>query len=490
MRKSYSTQLQFDSVAISDIQLNLNCRDEIIPILRGLQDVFKQPELRDKILQLIAGDVNAETRDDVGCEGFDYWQILVMTIVRHGCNYDYDKLQDLCEQHCTLRHMLGVGDWNKKISFQWRRIQDNLALVKPSTIEKISHLIVARGHELVPQAMEKVRADSFVVETNIHYPTESSLIKDGLRKVIPVMQELAQSLGLRGWRQSDYLLSQSKSLDRTINRIASKKGKGYKKKLKKQYKKLLRIARTVVQRIDEQAVLMTGKTREGDPPRLAYASVLLYVRRLQRVISTAHRRIILGESVPNSEKIFSIYEPHTQLYRRGKAGQDVQFGRLVLVYEDAAGFIVHHHLMDREDQDRDVAIEQSRILQERLQGRMQSLSLDRGFHSPENQKELSEIVDHVCLPKPGKKQAAVQEEMEAEAFHTARQHHSGVESAIGALQTGNGMKRCRDHGEDNFKRYVAAGILARNFQVLGKILIAQEAAMSQAAWSLRRPIAA
>jgi len=251
MRKSYSTQLQFDSVAISDIQLNLNCRDEIIPILRGLQDVFKQPELRDKILQLIAGDVNAETRDDVGCEGFDYWQILVMTIVRHGCNYDYDKLQDLCEQHCTLRHMLGVGDWNKKISFQWRRIQDNLALVKPSTIEKISHLIVARGHELVPQAMEKVRADSFVVETNIHYPTESSLIKDGLRKVIPVMQGLAQSLGLRGWRQSDYLLSQSKSLDRAINRIASRKGKGYKKKLKKLYKKLLRIARTVVQRIDE-----------------------------------------------------------------------------------------------------------------------------------------------------------------------------------------------------------------------------------------------
>jgi len=225
MRKAYSTQLQLDSVAISDVQLNLNCRDEIIPILRGLQDVYKQPKLRDEILQLIANDVNAETRDDVGCEGFDYWQILVMTIVRHGCNYDYDKLHDLCEQHCTLRHMLGIGDWNKKTSFHWRRIQDNLTLVKSSTIEKISHLIVARGHELEPQAMEKVRADSFVVETNIHYPTESSLIKDGLRKVIP-----AQSLGFHGWRQSDYLLSQIKSLDRAINRIASKKGKGYKKK--------------------------------------------------------------------------------------------------------------------------------------------------------------------------------------------------------------------------------------------------------------------
>ncbi len=222
MRKAYFTQLQFDSVAISDVQLNLNCRDEIIPILRGLQEVYKQPELRDEILQLIASDVNAESRDDVGREGFDYWQILVMTIVRHGCNHDYDKLQDLCEQHCTLRHMLSIGDWNNKTSFHHLRIHDNLTLVMPATIEKINHLIVAYGHELVPQAVEKVRADSFVVETDIHYSTQSSLIAGGLRKVIPVIQRLAQSLGLSDWRQSDCFLSQIKSLNRAINRIASK----------------------------------------------------------------------------------------------------------------------------------------------------------------------------------------------------------------------------------------------------------------------------
>jgi len=339
MRKSYSTQLQLDCIAISDVQLNLNCRDEIIPILRGLQEVYKQPKLRQEILQLIASDVNANSRDDVGREGFDYWQILVMTIVRHGCNLNYDKLQDLCEQHRSLRHLLGIGDWDDKTSFHWRRIHDNITLVKPATIEIISHLIVACGHKLVPLAVEKMRADSFVVETNIHYPTESNLMADGLRKVIPVMQGLAHSLGLSGWQQSDYLLSQINSLNRTINRIASRKGKNNKKKLKKEYKKLLRIAKNVVQRIDEQAVFIIGKTMAGDPARLAYASVLLYVRRLRRVMSTAHRRIILGETVPNSEKIFSIYEPHTQLYRRGKAGQDVQFGRLLLVYEDAAGFI-------------------------------------------------------------------------------------------------------------------------------------------------------
>ncbi len=74
------------------------------------------------LTRLIASDVNAESRDDVGREGFDYWQILVMTIVRHGCNYDYDKLQVLCEQHHALRHMLSIDDWNNKTSFHRRII--------------------------------------------------------------------------------------------------------------------------------------------------------------------------------------------------------------------------------------------------------------------------------------------------------------------------------------------------------------------------------
>ncbi len=159
-------------------------------------------------------------------------------------------------------------------------------------------------------------------------------------------------------------------------------------------------------------------------------------------------------------------------------------------YEDAAGFIVHHHLMDRDAQDQDVAVEQSRILQERLQGTMKSLSFDRGFHSPENQTALQEIVDHLCLPKPGKKQSVKQDETGDEIFHASRKRHSGVESAIGALQKRNGLKRCRDRGDVGFERYVALGILGRNLHVLGKILIAKEATLIAAAHSLRRPIAA
>ncbi len=175
MRKTFSTQKRFDCRPVLEVTLNLNCRDEIIPILRALQHIYSQPKLRDEILDLISQDVNDDSRSDCGREGLDYWQILVLAAVRLGCNLDYDKLQDLAEQHRALRHIMNVGDWEQaETDFNWRRIRDNVCLLKPKTIEMISHLIVGEGHRLEPEAPRKVRADSFVVETNIHYPTESS----------------------------------------------------------------------------------------------------------------------------------------------------------------------------------------------------------------------------------------------------------------------------------------------------------------------------
>ena len=192
-----------------------------------------------------------------------------------------------------------------------------------------------------------------------------------------------------------------------------------------------------------------------------------------------------GEKVPNAEKLFSIFEPHTQLYRRGKAAKPNQFGRLVLIYEDAAGFISHHAVLPRDVQDQDVAVEHTRQLQQRLNGRVECLSFDRGFHSPDNQQELAELVAHPCLPKPGKKQPQEQDQSASVTFHQSRQRHPGVESAIGALQSGNGLARCRDASEVGFERYVALAVLGRNLHALGKWLIAQEDEQAPAAISHR-----
>ena len=483
MRKAFDRQQQFGREPIDSIDLNLNCRDEIIPILAALRHIYSQPELRDRILALVAADVNRASRSDRGREGLTYWQILVLAAVRLGCNLDYDRLQDLAEQHRTLRMMMGIGEWDERVDFGWRRIRDNVCLLSPQTIEAISHLIVGEGHRLEPNAAKTTRADSFVIDTNIHYPTESSLIADGLRKVLELAASLAEQHGVAGWRQHEHLLKRVKRAAREIDRIASRKGGNSRKRLKEAYRKLLKLAAKIIARARE----MCGTLNGLDVMAAArVAEITVFIERTEHVMGTATRRVINGEDVPNEDKLFSIFEPHTQLYKRGKAGEPLQFGRLVLVYEDGAGFITHHHVLERDQADQDVVVDQTRVVQKRPGGRIERASFDRGFHSPENQTDLADIIAHPCLPKPGSKQSVEQNENASVQFRQARQNHPGVESAIGALQSGNGLERCRDQSELGFERYAALGVLGRNLHVLGRLVIARQDALCAAARSLRR----
>jgi hypothetical protein len=488
MRKAFSRQRRFDCRGVLEVSLNLDCRDEIIPILRAVQQIYSRPDLRDQILELIAADVNQDARDDVGREGMDYWQILVLAAVRLGCNLDYDKLQDLAEEHRALRHIMGIGDWREQVDFDWRRIRDNLCLLKPATVEKISHLIVAEGHRLQPEAAKRVRADTFVMETNIHWPTESTLIRDGIRKILELCVPIADLLELEGWRQSAHLLKKIQRLSRGIERIASRKGPQYQERLKREYRELLKLSGKIVERAQHLLQQAEAHRKVSGSPRVAQLRVFL--ARTEQVRGTTRRRVIEGEQVPNEEKLFSIFEPHTQLYKRGKAGEPLQFGRLAMIYEDAAGFLTHAHLLGREEQDRDVVVPQTRIVQERLKGALEEASFDRGFHTPDNQRELAEILARPCLLKSGAKQLAEQSRQGSVSFRRARRLHAGVESAIGALQAGNGLERSRDRTEVGFERYLALGVLGRNLHVLGKLLIAQEASQCEAARSKRQRPAA
>jgi hypothetical protein len=457
----------------------------MIPLLRGLQHVYRQPQLRDEILDLVARDVNEHSRHDRGRAGLDYWQITVLAAARLGCNLDYDKLQDLAEQHRTLRQMMGIGDWEEDIDFSARRIRDNLCLLKPETLESISHAIVAEAYRLAPEAAKKVRADSFVAETNIHYPTESSLIVDGLRKTIELCVALSQDFALTGWRQHEHLLKKVKQTARRISRISTRKGAKYQQRLAQQYRRLLARAGQILTRAKAMCQSLEEEYHLDLVTVSRIAEIKVFIERTEHVCGTARRRVLQGECVPNEDKLFSIFEPHTQLYKRGKAGQPLQFGRLVLVYEDAAGFITHHHIMARDAGDQDVIVTQTRRLQDRLNGQIEEASFDRGFHSPENQRQLADIVAHACLPMPGKNQAAQQAEQASVTFHRARRRHPGVESAIGALQRGNGLVRCRDGSEVGFARYVALAVLGRNLHALGKLLIAREEEQAPAARSKR-----
>jgi hypothetical protein len=485
MRQHYEQQRRCDSTPISELALNVECRDEMIPVLAGLQYIYTCSELRREVVQLVAVDINEESRRDVGRPGLDDWQIVVLAAVRLGCNFDYDSLQDQAENHRALRALLGLGEWGDEPSFSARRIRDTLCQLQPATLAALNQAIVGHGQSLHGSAAESVRADSFVVETNVHYPTESSLIGDGMRKIIPLCSKLAAMIGASGWRQGEHLYRRIKTCVRTIAKISASRSPRVKAGLAAAYERLLDRSEVIL----ERAQTLQKQARSHGPESVWWAlaeSLQHWLALTQQVCDTAYRRVILKEEVPNSDKLFSLFETHTQLYRRGKAGVPNQFGRLLCVFEDGAGFISHYHLMAREAGDVDVVVEQTRAAQKKHRSQIRSASFDRGFYSPENEQELAKIVDEPCLPPRHSQQYRERMETATVTFRNSRQHHPGVESAIGALQSGNGLKRCRDRQELGFERYLGLAILGRNIHVLGQLLIARQDEHAAAASSKRQ----
>jgi IS5 family transposase len=488
---------RLDCLPIAEVKLNLDCRDELIPILRALQHLYENAALRRKLLALVGQDVNGSTDRKRGRRGMTYWEITVLAAARLGCNVDYDKLQDLAENHRRMRQIMGIGDWQEEeVDFDWRRIEDNLNKLQPETLRQINEVIVKAGHEQQPQAIESVRGDTFVVETNIHYPTESTLIGDGLRKIVNLAAELAAAKGLGGWRQGKHVLKKIRHLVRKIGQAARAKGQGA-DRLKPGYQKLLELAKDLLQRArrllrtvgfaPDQSAFTLDKVKSGLVPVTAPAEEILhYVILTETVCDNARRRVLQGETLANEDKIFSIFEPHTELIKRGKQPNPIQFGHNVLVIEDRAGFVVDYRVVDNGVLDQDLVIPVMKKLQQRFDGKIKSASFDRGFHTPENQQGLAEIVRTPCIACKGQEKGRQQQTEGTVAFRKARQHHPGVESAIGALQSGNGQKRCRDRSKRGYERYVALGILGRNLQTLGKLLLAQDQADCQAAKSKRK----
>ena len=277
---------------------------------------------------------------------------------------------------------------------------------------------------------------------------------------------------------------EDQKLKQTIGRIAASKSPTKVEVLQSLYRTLLDRAGEVLQRAN---ILVKTASNESSGQTILLQTVAIkhWIDLTEQVCDTARRRVLLGESVPNREKLFSLFETHTQLYRRGKAGQTNQYGRLVLIYEDGAGFISHYCLMDRDASDRDVVVDQTKLAQQKHAGEIVKASFDRGFHSDENETLLHNLINDVCvLPRhPGQYAKRLKEG--SVGFHQTRLRHSGVESAIGAMQRGNGLKRCRDRSELGFERYFGLAILGRNIQTLGRLLLSRENGLTKADQSER-----
>ena len=212
-----------------------------------------------------------------------------------------------------------------------------------------------------------------------------------------------------------------------------------------------------------------GNTRK--PDMLKKLEIEGFMQHAIRQIDQTKRRVILGENIPHAEKVFSIFEPHTEWISKGKAGVPVELGVKVCILEDQHQFILRHQVMEKKTDDQ-VAVSMVADAKMRFQN-LNACSIAKGFHTPENQIALREQLEQGVLPKKASYRNRPRLAAQTEAFLKARHAHSAVESAINALEV-HGLDMCPDHGIDGFKRYVALAVVARNIHRIGDILWKQE----------------
>ncbi|HYA20157.1 MAG TPA: ISNCY family transposase [Burkholderiales bacterium] len=484
MRTVIDAQMRFGQTNIADIVLDPKSRDDIPQLLRGLQHLYTDPLLRERVFKILAEllpervGATGKANPNTGRPGMAQWTILVLGVLRLGLNADYDRIQELANQHAALRQMLGHSDWVDTYRYELQTLKDNLRLFTPELLDRINQEVVRAGHQALKKSPDEglnARCDSFVVETNVHFPTDINLLYDAVRKAIESCAELSEEHGLSGWRQSAYHLRQFKKGYRRIQRLKHSTSRDEVKRQVKQ-DEIQQAHRDYLEQA-EGYLARARDTREqlANLP-MSIIPVLLspldeYLKHAERQIDQIRRRVLQGESIPHEEKVFSIFQPHTEWISKGKAGVPVELGLRVCVVEDHYRFILYHQVMEKTTDDQ-VAVPVTKQTKERFPG-LTAVSFDKGFHSPANQAELKAHVEQVVLAKKGRLSQADQARESEPEFIRLRRQHSAVESAINALEA-HGLDFCPDHGIDGFKRYVALAVVARNLQRLGAVLRDQE----------------
>lgn len=479
MRVVQNTQMHIGEVDVSKIVFDPKSRDDIPQILRGLQHLYQDLSTRAKLFALLESEIAPKIDKRTGRPGMTLWSIFVCGVIRLDLNIDYDRLHELVNQHNTLRQMLGHGTFDPT-SYHYQTLKDNVSLFTSELLDQINQLVVESGHELVKKKAGEVlrgRCDSFVVETNVHYPTDISLLFDAMRKVIELTARLCAEQGLSDWRQHAYNVRHLKRHLRSAQNCKHRKARDPAQQQKNDARVIdahaayLEVARHYVGKAQVTLAAIDVAGVAGELGLAAKIEIEGFMKHARRQIDQTRRRVIQGEAIPHDEKVFSVFQTHTEWISKGKAGVPVELGLRVCVLEDQYRFILHHRVMEKQTDDQ-VTVDMVKETKGRF-GDLESCSFDKGFHSPANQQDLQAHLKLVALPRKGKLSQQAQAMERAEDFVKARRQHSAVESAINALEV-HGLDRCPDHGLRGFKRYVALAVVARNIHRIGAILREQE----------------
>jgi hypothetical protein len=288
------------------------------------------------------------------------------------------------------------------------------------------------------------------------------------------LEHILKKTELAGWRKLANWYKKTKQAYRKASDIHRKKGGNYKERLHSSTQKYLGISRSLSKKIKQSRQVLSASALLDIELMAMEQELAFYNRMLNKHIDLVERRIIKGEKIPHSEKVFSIFETHTEWLQKGKQNNKVELGHNVLITTDQYHFIIDHKVLEKQT-DVQQPIELSNRLQERFAQSymLDSISFDRGFYSLLAKKALSKDFNHLVMPKKGNKTASEQEAEADKIFVGLRKKHSAVESNINELEC-SGVNKVPDKGIHGFKRYVALGVLAYNLKRLGRLVIERE----------------
>jgi IS5 family transposase len=483
MRHHFQSQPDLQIIPIEKIRLPLKSRDELPPILAGLQWIWMHPTLKAELFALLEARILAGKKT-TGRTGMDLWQILVLGVVRLGLDADWDRMEHIANYDLLVRQMLGVpatpwgGDAKE---FGHQTLRDNVALLDDEVLQQINARIAAAGREVfakkdgAPVAASRVggiKVDSYVLESDVHFPTDLNLLWDAGRKCVDLIEAgRAAGYPLPGWRKAKQWRRQLKACERSASHTVYRGGPNKEARVKRAVRAYLAVGRALCAKV--QASLLGWCDQAVDATH--WESLAYFHRMLDKHLDLVDRRLLQEEKIPSHEKVFSLFEPHTEWIQKGKQRPNVELGHRLLIATD------QHQLI----QDYDVPVggadvDQSVPVADRLLGRygagsIASLSFDKGFTRAEDRELLSLYVPTVVMPKRGKKNTAETQRESEKRFVALRQQHSAVESEINSLEH-HGLNRCLDVGLEGYLRYVGCGVMSYNLHVIGRELLARQRA--------------
>ena len=358
-----------------------------------------------------------------------------------------------------LRHFVGLG---VKSMMDFSFLDKAFCVLSERTWETMNRVLAEYAKEQEKISSEKLRLDTTVYETNIHYPTDSSLLWDSFRTLARLLQQIQQELPQLAIKHR-FHVKKVKKLAYFITRNGRSNNKSKRRKVKSTYRKLIERVNWIVE-VARKAMVILHRT--------GYEAELLahYIPIVEKIISQAEQRVFQGVMVASDEKVYSLFEEHTELLKRGKAGKPIEFGHKVLIAQTGEKFIHHYQVFPKRQEDKEL-LEPTLKAHKQLFGTgPEVLATDKGFY--ENMKQILKLqknIATVSICKKGRRNPQEYERESTEEFKDGQRFRAGCEGSISVLKRVFNLGRCLFKGFKNYAASVGCAVFCHNLILLTRL---------------------